>query len=181
VRALLLALAVAGCWTGSPPETEPPGKPAGKPAVHVRMADADDFANAPRITDPFDAKFGEDCLPWGEPAPELFAPIVAFARKHLVKDLDTFGLGPSAKVYTRHLIPKAPEPPWVLGINITVTPMTELGPMEVSNVWRDGHHTRTYCFRVLHEGDATVVAIKPQLDLITAAEPPPAPPAPAQT
>ena len=140
------------------------GACASSPPISVRLADAPRVEVAPRTIRPLQMS----CALSGAPAPELFDPVVAFARAHLVDRLDSFDRDASTPVHVRRTSPHLPTPPDQRGVLIDVDPRTALGQLTVTNRWAGGRAVNRYCLHVVRERGGNAVLIEPLFASISA-------------
>ena len=160
-----LVLVLAGCGAARH-EAVPSNARSGTPSIVVREARDGEIPAKPSAPGEMPS-FMPDCKVAGEAARELVEPVLAFAREQLLGK-------PRERVHTRVILPGEPEPPNIKrGREITITPRTQIGQLEVADWWDGGGASTLYCLHVRHEGDATVVLVSQQWSVISESEPRP--------
>jgi hypothetical protein len=161
LRVGCVAVALLGCG-GAPRSSQ-------KQPYRVRMASQAEWEALvpPPVKnlnpDTFTGGLATDCPIEGEKTPELFEPLVAFAKARLIGKLDRYGLEPDAKVTAKW----ATKNDRTRGLVITVDARSRAGELVVANWWSDGGHSFQYCIRIVHEEAGTTVLVHEQWSAIS--------------
>jgi hypothetical protein len=153
----LSSAAFAGCAGGVKPSANAPSNVNDSPEkIVVRMATDGEFATIE------DDGLRKHCARSGAAMTGYYAPVVAFAREHFIKNIHLDGLA----VHDVLAVPGAQDPALPDGVDIVVDPRDTVGELRIVSVGGPDHDSGKlwsesgYCLHVLRGGGTTTIAVQ---------------------